>query len=148
MPAKTKPLKPGRTEAQVLAQVLDALRTFGIDCDRQNTGVGVNPRGQSIRFGRPGNSDISGILPDGRKLDIEVKREGFDPSKLRGEKLEHFERQLARLRRTNEQGGVGFWVDDAKELAEVILPELLAGGRVEESEEGRLIIYQKGRGKE
>lgn len=144
MKTRTKPLVPGRTEAQVLAQVLDALRTFGIDAGRQNTGAGVNPRGQTIRFGTPGNSDISGMLPDGRKLDIEVKREGFDPSKLRGEKREHFERQLSRLRKTNEQGGVGFWVDDAKELAEVILPELVAGGRVVESKEGRLIILRKG----
>jgi hypothetical protein len=132
-----------RTEAEVLAQVLEALRMFGIDADRQNTGAALNPKGQMVCFGRPGAADVSGQLPDGRKLDIEVKREGFDPNKLRGEKREHFERQLARLRRTNEQGGVGFWTDDAEELAKVILPLLLEGASVEEPGYGPLRIKRK-----
>lgn len=140
---KTKPLSPGRTEKQVLAQVLEALKSFGIDVERQNTGAGVNASGKTIRFGTPGNADISGQLPDGRKLDIEVKREGFDPNKLRGAKREHFDRQLARLQKTNAGGGVGFWTDDAKELVEVILPLLLAGASVEEPGYDRLVIVTR-----
>ena len=141
--SKTKTVKPGRTEAQVLEQVRAALHTFGIDCDRQNTGAGVNPSGKPIRFGKPGNADLSGMLPDGRKLDIEVKREGFDPSKLSGKAREHFDRQLARLRKTNENGGVGLWVDDAEEFMRVILPLLLDGATVEEPGYGRLVIRTK-----
>jgi hypothetical protein len=129
-----------RTEAEVLAQILEALHAFGVDAERQNTGAGTNPSGKTIRFGKPGNSDITGTLPDGRRLDIEVKREGFDPSKLTGKKREHFDRQFARLRKTNENGGVGLWVDDAEEFMRVILPLLLDGATVEEPGYGRLVI--------
>jgi hypothetical protein len=144
---KLKPLKPGRTEAQVLAGVLDAARVLGIDIDRQNTGAGSNPRGQTVRFGTPGNSDLTGLLPDGRKLDIEVKREGFDPSKLKGEKAEHFARQSARLNKTNALGGVGFWVDDAADCLE-ILKWVLDGGSVEERDGGMLLMIPGRKGSE
>jgi hypothetical protein len=140
MKAETSSL---RTERQVLAQVLDAFRSFGIDIKRQNTGAAVNPSGRLVCFGEKGDSDLAGTLPDGRTIHVEVKRENFDPSKLRGSKREHFERQLERLRRTNATGGVAFWTDDAKELAEVILPEIIAGASVEEPGYGRLRINRK-----
>ena len=124
---RAKKLTPGRTEAQVLSQVLEALAMYGIDAGRQNTGAAVNPKGQMVRFGTPGDADIQGLLPDGRCLHVEVKREGFNPSRDRGDR---WQRQLARLRRTNAQGGVGLWVSDAADLARV-LPRLLAGWRVE-----------------
>jgi hypothetical protein len=143
MPTKTKTLKPGRTEAQVLSQVLEVLRMHGIDASRQNTGAATNASGRLVMFGQAGNSDISGILPDGRRLDIEVKREGFQPNKLRGEKREHFERQLERLRKTNAAGGIGFWTDDAEELARIILPEVLAGASVIEKGYEPLEINRK-----
>ncbi len=137
---KLRPHQSLRTEREVLAQVLEALRLYGIDADRQNTGVGVNPRGQSVRFGRPGNADVSGMLPDGRKLDVEVKREGFNPRTLRGEKRAHWERQKARLDRTNAQGGVGFWCDDADVLMRSILPRLLEGYSVESQDDDGCIV--------
>jgi hypothetical protein len=93
---------------------------LGLDIQRQNTGAGVNPSGKVVRFGTPGNADLTGQLRDGRKLDVEVKREGFDPSRLRGEKAAHFARQLARLQKTNAGGGVGFWTDDADEFIAII----------------------------
>jgi hypothetical protein len=139
MKAKT----PGRSEAQVLAAVLDAVALLGIDLSRQNTGGFTNPRGQYVACGQPGNSDLIGMLKDGRMLMVEVKREGFDPGKLRGEKREHFERQLARLRATNAQGGVGFWTDDAVEFLE-ILRHVLAGARVEEPGYGRPVVFYPG----
>lgn len=137
---KPKVPKPGRTEAQVLQQVLDAARALGLDLARRNTGAGVNPSGKLVRFGRPGDSDLSGILPDGRRLDVEVKHEGFDPARLRGEKRDHFERQLARLRKTNEQGGIGFWCDDAAEFLE-IMRHVAAGARVDEPGYGRPVVW-------
>lgn len=136
---KPKVPKPGRTEAQVLQQVLDAARALGLDLARRNTGAGVNPSGKLVRFGRPGDSDLSGILPDGRRLDVEVKHEGFDPSRLRGAKLEHFDRQLARLQSVNAAGGVAFWVEDALEFVEIVR-WCLAGGRVEEPGYGRPVL--------
>lgn len=113
--AKPKPLKTARTEREVLAQVIEAARVLGIDLQRQNTGAGVNPAGKMVRFGQPGNSDLAGVLPDGRALHIEVKKEGFNPAKLRGKAAEHFARQLARLQKTNDSNGVAFWTDDAEQ---------------------------------
>lgn len=39
---------------------------------RQNTGVG-DFNGRKVRFGIPGAADLTGILKDGRRLEIEVK---------------------------------------------------------------------------
>ena len=56
------------------------LREFGTRRDmrlwRQNTGVarmGVGRGARIVRFGVPGQADLTGILPDGRRLEIEVK---------------------------------------------------------------------------
>lgn len=54
------------------------LREFGARHDmriwRQNTGAAVDKRGALVRFGVPGQADISGImLPSGRRIEIEVK---------------------------------------------------------------------------
>lgn len=142
MAAKTKPLKPGRTERQVLEQIIEASRMLGLDLDRQNTGAGTNPSGKLVRFGKPGDSDMKGVLPDGRALMVEVKREHFDPSKLRGEKREHFDRQLARLQRTNEQNGVGFWTDDS-ELFIKVIRWCIDGGSVSEPGDGAVELIRR-----
>jgi len=52
------------------------LRTFGtlphLRLWRANVGVArMGPR--VVRFGVPGQADLTGILPDGRRLEIEVK---------------------------------------------------------------------------
>jgi hypothetical protein len=139
-----KPLKTTCTEAQVLAQVLEAARMLGIDLARQNTGGLTDARGQYVAFGTPGNPDTTGTVPSGPnkglRLDVEVKREGFDPARARGEERERFERQLARLKKTNEQGGIGFWVDDPEEFL-TIMRHVLAGARVEEPGYGRPVIF-------
>ena len=52
------------------------LRTFGTRSDmrlwRANTGAARVGR-RFIRFGVPGQADLTGILPGGRRLEIEVK---------------------------------------------------------------------------
>lgn len=148
---RSKILKTTRTEAEVLVAVLDAAKAIGIDLDRQNTGAAQLPgkggKEQTVRFGKRGNADLSGMLDRGpnagKKLDVEVKHEGYDPSKLRGDKKVHFDRQLARLQKTNAQGGIGFWTDDAVEFME-IMQHVLAGARVEETGYGRPIVYYPG----
>lgn len=72
-----------------------------------------------------------------------TEREDFDPAKLTGQKRAHFDRQLARLRRTNDQGGVAFWTDNA-DLVVAVLRVVLDGGRVEEHGEGGLHIIPRG----
>jgi hypothetical protein len=139
---KQKPRKESRSEREVMAQVLEAAQCLGLDLQRRNTGAGVNPQGKMVRFGSPGDSDLYGVLPDGRAIHVETKREGFDPSKLTGDHKAHFDRQLAKLRETNARGGVGFWVEDAEEFLS-IMRIVLDGGRVEEPGYGRLVVYRR-----
>lgn len=78
---------------------------------RQNTGaMGGVHKGKKwyVRFGRPGMSDIAGILPDGRALYIECKMPGKHPTKLQRQFLED-------VKATN---GVGFVVHSLDELAD------------------------------
>jgi hypothetical protein len=148
--ARRKPLKTTRTEAEVMAQILEAAQMLGLDLTRQNTGAAEyhNADGSSrqVRYGQRGNSDLVGTLPGGRTLQVEVKAEGFDPSKLTGEKKVHFDRQLERLQETNRLGGVGVWVDDSLEFID-IMKHVLAGARIREPGYGRPeIIYPEGPG--
>jgi hypothetical protein len=132
---------PQPTESDVLKAVLDTLRAFGVDADRRNTGVGENPRGQRVRFGRPGDSDVSGTIPgswgaaSGRRLDVEVKRPSFDPRRVHGQARAHFERQLDRLRELNRSGGFGLWIRDAGDLVRA-LNRIRQGWRVDIDADG------------
>lgn len=132
---------PAATETQVLQQVLDALLLFGLDVDRQNTGGFYNDKGQFIRCGEPGNSDLTGMLTSGpgkgKKVDVEIKKPGFNPQKLRGGQREQarWDAQLARLRRTNAQGGYGFWVTSPEEAIATI-ERINQGWRVQIDDDG------------
>lgn len=121
-----KALKTTASEREVSRAVLAAFALFGVDAQRQNTGAAVNPKGRLVTFGTPGNSDITGVLPAhfgpaaGKHFDCEVKREAFDPRKCYGEARKHFDRQLDRLRKTNEAGGYGWWTQDAAEICQIL----------------------------
>jgi hypothetical protein len=63
------------SEAEVQAEIL---RILGARPDlrlwRANAGAAIDPRtGRLIRFGVPGQADLSGILAGGQRLEIEVK---------------------------------------------------------------------------
>jgi hypothetical protein len=135
-----KPPKTARTEAEVMAQVLEAAQMLGLELKRRNVGGLTDGTGRYVAFAEPGDADFYAVLPDGRHLDLELKREGFDPARARGEERKRFERQLARLKKTNEQGGIGFWVDDSEEFL-TIMRHVLAGARVEEPGHGRPVVY-------
>lgn len=64
----------GMKENEVLRGCLEYLRANGIFCFRNNTGA-VKIGRRFIRYGTPGSSDILGIMPDGRFLAVECKRE-------------------------------------------------------------------------
>lgn len=57
--------------------IADILIAFGssprIRLWRQNTGVATSRTGAFVRFGIPGQADISGIGPGGRRIEIECK---------------------------------------------------------------------------
>lgn len=65
----------GLKESAVLAQCLQYLRLRGIFCWRQNTGAFKTENGGFFRSSMPGIPDIIGILPDGRFLGVECKRQ-------------------------------------------------------------------------
>jgi hypothetical protein len=139
--ARTKTRKTTRTEAEVTRECLRVLDYFrgAIVLERQNTGGFTNTSGQYVAFNRPGAADFSGFFRAGPRagyrFELELKREGFDPRKVRGRQRDRFRLQLARLMRLNEAGGVGLWVSDAAQILEA-LPKILAGARVEFDDDG------------
>lgn len=64
----------GVPENVVLRDCLAYLQLNGIYCWRNNTGATKTKTG-FVRFGKVGSSDILGVLPDGRFLAVECKRE-------------------------------------------------------------------------
>lgn len=67
-------MSKGLLEDEVLRGCLEYLRAHGYFVWRNNTGA-VKIGKRFIRYGTPGSSDILGILPDGRFLAVECKRE-------------------------------------------------------------------------
>jgi hypothetical protein len=65
------------TETQIVRSILDYLAVRNIFAWRQNTGAGKftgkDGAEHYVKFGLKGQPDITGILPDGRRLDIECK---------------------------------------------------------------------------
>jgi hypothetical protein len=112
---------PKPKESEVLRAVIACLAIYGIDVQRQNTGAGTNPSGRLVRFGKKGNPDLTGTIPGtGRRIEVEVKAPGKTPRP----------EQLQRLIELNRQGAVAFWVDDARQVHQV-LRRILEGQRVE-----------------
>lgn len=65
--------KSTRTESSILREILLYLGTrTDLRAWRSNSGAALGRRGL-VRFGVPGQADISGILVGGRRLEIEVK---------------------------------------------------------------------------
>jgi hypothetical protein len=73
---KTSPivLVPNKPEAEVLAECLDWLKKHRIWARRMNVGKGSLGASGFKTYGIVGAADITGILPDGRRLEIECKR--------------------------------------------------------------------------
>lgn len=66
-------VKPHR-ERNLINEILRYLATRDdVRAWRSNTGAAIDRKGRMIRFGVPGQADISGILAGGRRLEIEVK---------------------------------------------------------------------------
>lgn len=147
--SRLKPLVPGRTEKQVTAEVLDAARLFGIELKRRNVGGLTDAAsGRYVAFNEAGDADYTGEIPAGPgrphaiPLYVELKKEGFDPSRARGKERARFERQLAKLREANRRGCVAFWTDNAP-LFVLAIRAVLDGGTIEEPGYGGLVIHPR-----
>lgn len=60
-------------ETAIVGSCLCLLSMLGIYAWRNNTGALRNKKDRLVRYGKPGSSDIIGILPDGRFLAVECK---------------------------------------------------------------------------
>jgi len=116
--------------------------------ERRNTGGMYDPRGQFVRYGRKGNSDILCQIPagwgaaSGKTLVIECKRGDFKPyrpikppapgkpAKPKSKDRIRWESQVARMRQCNDNGGYGFWVNEKNGVIDILL-KIKAGWRVE-----------------
>lgn len=101
-------------ESVVLKQCLEYLKWRQIFCYRNNTGC-YKRNGVYIHYGYNGSSDIIGILPDGRFLAVECKRE-------KGGRLS--EKQVEFLDTIKKNGGVAVCVNSVDELAKIIKTEI------------------------
>lgn len=82
---------------------------------RQNTGVAKNvSTGQVVRFGIPGQADITGMLVDGRRLEIEVK----GPKGVQSDEQKAFQAMVERF------GGVYLLCRSAEEAVRGVLDAL------------------------
>lgn len=100
----------GQPESEVLKQCLEYLQLRGFYVWRNNTGSTKIGR-RFIRFGYPGSSDILGILPNGKFLAVECKKE-------KGGILS--DKQVEFLNRIKENGGVAVCVHSVNELEKII----------------------------
>ena len=100
----------GQPESIVLSQCLMYLRVRGIYCWRNNVGA-TKIGNRYMSFGMPGSSDILGILPNGKFLAVECKKE-------KGGILS--DKQVEFLNRIKENGGVAVVVHSVNELEKII----------------------------
>ena len=96
----------GTKEDVVLKGCLEYLKATGYFVWRNNVCCAKIGK-RYMRFGLAGSSDIIGIMPDGRFLAVECKRE-------KGGVLT--ERQISFLTKINLNGGVGICVKSVEEL--------------------------------
>lgn len=141
---KTRPV----LERDVVKGCIDALKVFGCDPRRRHIRHDpVTDRDGNIRRrsdGKPvycrsedaGLADITATLPGlGTRLEVEVKRPGMRP---RADQYEF-------LIRTNRQGAIGVWCDDAAWLIRAI-PHFLRGAKVTLEFGGEPELYYPSRG--
>ncbi len=109
-------------EKKIQDAVLAWLERAGVDAWRNNTGTAVYGGGyrvpafggsvappvRRVSFGRPGSADITGILPDGRRLEVEIKRSGSGQTRMQ----KKFQEMIERNR------GVYLLVSSVEELAD------------------------------
>lgn len=85
---------------------------------RANTGAAVDQAGNYIRFGIRGQSDLTGIVEDGRRLEIEVKTKRGRPS----------EHQVNFLRMIERLGGISFVARSVKDVEDRFILEGIKKG--------------------
>ena len=108
--------KPSRKETEIQSSIMELLTLYRIKRWRQkNEGTwdakkGIRHKGTVT----PGISDIGGCLPDGRCLQIEVKRP---------ENKKRPPAQIAHINEVNELGGLAFFATSVNDVIKVLKKE-------------------------
>jgi hypothetical protein len=101
---------PPVPEKEILRQCAELLALIGAFVWRANSGAvsfGEGDARRYVRFnGAPGCSDLVGLLPGGRFIAVETKREGKGPTK----------KQAAFLAKVRAAGGLAVIADSLDEL--------------------------------
>lgn len=98
------------SETEIQRQILEALALIpGVYAWRNNTGA-IQRMGRFVRFGITGQGDITGVLPGGRRLEIEVKVPKAEPS----------EEQVKFGARINAAGGLWFVAHSLEEALQAV----------------------------
>lgn len=98
-------------ESEIQKACIDWLNTIpGVKVWRQNTGAFAMPATERhqrrfLRFSQKGAADISGIGPEGVRIEIEVKRQGNKPTPAQWEWLEMID----------AGGGIAFCADSLRD---------------------------------
>jgi hypothetical protein len=103
--------EPGESELQ--RDVMQLLAWLGVIAESTHNSKSRQPKEYT------GRSDISGILPGGRSLRLELKAPGKKPT----------EEQLAYLERARGQGALAFWADNLSEVRRVVVDAIKRGRR-------------------
>lgn len=129
------------SEREVSRQIVEAAgKIFGINLKRRNTGGFYNESGQYVACGEPGDSDYYAQMEDSRYLEIEIKKENFDPDKIYGKNKQRYHDQFRKLQETNRKGGVGFFCSDVKHFV-MIMRAVTHGAHVCQLENGQVICW-------
>lgn len=138
------PIFPVQSEAVVQSGTLKNCRSLlgKENVERRNTGGMYDARGQFVRYGRKGNSDILCQTPgdwgaaSGKTVVIECKRGDFKPfrphkpGKPKSKDRIRWKTQVKRMRQCNANGGYGFWVAEKNAVIDILL-KIKAGWRVD-----------------
>jgi hypothetical protein len=125
-------------ERDVLKRSLSILnRVYGewVRVERRQVVRFRNPGGQIYRFGKTGQSDIGGWVLKGpyiaKPIAIETKRSSFRPTHLSRKDKIHFQEQCDYLRKINNDGGIGFWINDPGLIYQILTPVLINGSKID-----------------
>lgn len=98
------------TESSLIRAILERFGSLpGYRLWRSNSGVAYSPSGRAVRFGWPGQADITGIGPGGRRIEIEVK--------VRGKQSEQQQKFAEMIRK---MGGVYILARSAEDVEAVL----------------------------
>lgn len=123
-------------ETDLMKAMLDLLHVRGCQARRRNVAgkrpfVGTNGKTYWVQCGTSGEADLSGTLPDGRRIEVEVKVPGNRPTP----------EQFAYLREVESYGAAAFWSDSLEHL-DLLIGHLLRGARTRIADDGCIdIVY-------